>query len=59
MAIVLNYDFDKTHIKNSSYSPVAYGNIEDEQVAIRKGLVEILYGTRVIPIHITNCPKEN
>jgi len=38
MAVVLGYDFDKTHIKNSSYSPSAHGDIEDEQRAIRKGL---------------------
>ncbi len=28
MSLVLGYDFDKTHIKNSSYSPVAHGNME-------------------------------
>lgn len=30
MAQVFDYDFDKTHIKNSSYSPMAHGNVEDE-----------------------------
>ncbi|MDP1933471.1 MAG: hypothetical protein Q8K47_01130, partial [Nitrosomonas sp.] len=35
MAQVLDYDFDKTHIKNSSYSPVAHENIEEEQKKLR------------------------
>jgi len=57
MAQVLDYDFDKTHIKNSSYSPVAHGNIEDEQRAIRTGLIEALDGTRPIPMKIVNWPQ--
>lgn len=57
MALVLNYDFDKTHIKNSSYSPVAHGDMEAEQTALRKGLIEVLDGKRDIPMKITNLPK--
>lgn len=54
MAKVLDYDFDKTHIKNSSYSPVAHGTIEEEQRLLRAGLIEVLAGTRAIPITVTN-----
>ena len=57
MALVLNYDFDKTHIKNSSYSPVAHGETEDQHFAIRKGLIEVLDGKRSLPMHVTNLPK--
>lgn len=57
MAQVLGYDFDKTHIKNSSYSPVAHGNIEDEQKALRVGLIEVLAGKRPVPMSIMNWPK--
>ncbi len=57
MAQVLDYDFDKTHIKNSSYSPVAHGNIEEEQKAVRTGLVQVLEGKRPIPMAIVNWPK--
>jgi len=57
MARVLAYDFDKTHIKNSSYSPVAHGNIEDEQKALRAGLIDVLEGKRSIPMTIVNWPK--
>ena len=59
MAQVLDYDFDKTHIKNSSYSPVAHGNLEEEQNAVRKGLIEVLEGKRVLPMEITNWPNQN
>jgi hypothetical protein len=57
MAQVLDYDFDKTHIKNSSYSPVAHGNIEDEQKALRVGLIEVLEGKRPIPMSVVNWPQ--
>ena len=57
MALVLDYDFDKTHIKNSSYSPVAHGDNEADIVAIRKGLIDILEGKRVLQMHITNWPE--
>lgn len=59
MALVLNYDFDKTHIKNSSYSPVAHGDIEEEQRYLRQGLIEVLEGKRTLPMQITNWPNEN
>jgi len=56
MALVLDYDFDKVHIKNSSYSPVAHGDMEAEQTKLRKGLIEVLDGKRDIPMKITNLP---
>ena len=54
MAQVLDYDFDKTHIKNSSYSPRVHGETEEENAALRRGLIEVLGGNRSIPMHITN-----
>lgn len=59
MAQVLDYDFDKTHIKNSSYSPVAHGKLEDEQSALRQGVIEVLSGKRELPMRITNWPSGN
>jgi hypothetical protein len=56
MAIVLDYDFDKTHIKNSSYSPVAHGDLEIEQTALRKKLLEVLDGKRAIPMLVASLP---
>ena len=53
MAHVLNYDFDKTHIKNSFYSPMAHGVTEEEQTALRRGLLEVLEGKKRIPIYLS------
>ena len=56
MAQVLDYDFDKTHIKNSSYYPRGYGKLEEDQAAIRRGVKELIEGRRVIPMYVTNLP---
>lgn len=56
MAIVLDYDFDKTQIKNSSYSPRAHGDIEAQHAAMRKGTIELLEGQRSIPVYVMNAP---
>ena len=58
MSLVLDYNFDKTHIKNSSYSPMAHGNIDNEQDAIRKGLLEVLEGKKSVQMEITNWPPQ-
>ncbi|MDO6537966.1 hypothetical protein Q4524_05190 [Alteromonas stellipolaris] len=59
MALVLDYDFDKTHIKNSSYSPMVHGNIDAQQAKIREGILEILDGKRGLPMNITNWPEQS
>ncbi len=59
MAKDLDYDFDKTHIKNSSYSPMAHGEIEDFQKALRKGVIDLLDGKKAIPMQITNWPNND
>ncbi len=52
MAKVLKYDFDKIHIKNSTYTPRAHSETEREQDIIRKGIIEILEGRRPIPMEV-------
>jgi hypothetical protein len=59
MANCLGYDFDKTHIKNSSYSPVAHGNLGHDQNLIRWGLVKILTGNASIPVTLTPRSTED
>jgi hypothetical protein len=56
MARVLNYDFDKTAIKNSSYAPRGYSRVEEDQAAIRQGMKDLFEGKRVVPVHLTNIP---
>lgn len=54
MAIVLKYDFDKTHIKNSSYAPRIHSDIDAQQAEIRKKTIELLAGQRSLPIEVTS-----
>lgn len=48
----LGYDFNKTQIKNGTYSPTAHGRVELEQEKIRQLILEILEGKRDLPIEI-------
>jgi hypothetical protein len=50
MAVCLGYDFDKTQIKNSWYSPQAHGTVEEELNLIRSSLAEVLTGKRSLPV---------
>lgn len=59
MAVVLEYDFDASHIRNSSYMPRGYGEIEEDQIVIRKGITELLSGKRPLPMYITNVPQKD
>ena len=50
MARALNYDFDRVHIKRAAYYPQGYGDIDQDQLAIRKGLAAVL---KLSLIHIS------
>ena len=52
----LGYDFNKTQIKNGTYSPVAHGRLENEQEQVRQLILELLNGTRSLPMHVTSSP---
>ena len=56
MANVLDYDFDKTHIKNACYYPRGYGEHEADWMAIRVAARELTEGKRSIPISLVNIP---
>ena len=48
----LEYDFDKTHIRRTSYFPKGFGDLELDQLAIRKGIAAIMNGRAAFPIHV-------
>ena len=54
MGKCVGYDFNKTQIKNGTYSPTAHGRIEDEQSRIRSMTLELLEGKRHLPMYVTN-----
>lgn len=51
---VLGYSFDKVLIKRGCYIPKGHGDLQLEQEYLRKGLLEVLYGNRSIPISVSN-----
>ena len=53
----VGYDFNKTQIKNGTYSPIAHGLMEEEQEAFRRMMLELLEGKRVLPMFVTNLPN--
>lgn len=53
MAVALDYNFDKSHISNTSYYPAGHGEIEGDQIQLRKGLVALLKGKIPLPMHLT------
>lgn len=52
MSKALNYDFDKTYIKRTAYTPVRYSDMEFEQDFIRRSMVKLFLGNASIPIEI-------
>lgn len=58
MAKVLDYDFDKVHLKRGAYIPQGHADIELEQNFIRRSFVDIFLGGKSIPINIVNPPEQ-
>lgn len=58
MSTCLGYSFDKAHIKNSSYYPKGYGEIELDQHRTRKSLVELLEGKKALNIISHMAPDQ-
>jgi hypothetical protein len=55
MAQVFDYDFDPTHIKNSSYAPKGHREIEQMQNKILSGFAEMLDYKRFLPVTVLCC----
>jgi len=58
MGHALGYDFNKTQIKNGTYAPIAHGRIEEEQEKVRRYVIEVMEGKRVLPMCVTNFPTQ-
>ena len=44
----LGFSFEERAIKRDAYSPIAHSELEDDQRLIRKGIVDLLTGTRAL-----------
>ncbi|KZX59199.1 hypothetical protein A3709_16790 [Halioglobus sp. HI00S01] len=58
MATALGYEFDREHIKNTTYIPQHHVDVETEQQQIRKGFLGVLKGDISVPMYVTNLPKD-
>jgi hypothetical protein len=59
MGNALGYSFNKTQIKNGTYSPVAHGKLEEEQGRVRELAIEVLEGRRPLGMRVVNLPNQN
>ncbi len=56
MSQALGYDFDEVQLKRDCYRPKGHGELEEQQYAIRSGVVDLLAGKRSLPMAVTYCP---
>ncbi len=56
MALDVGFSFDKVQLKNSAYSPIAHGDIEQENIATRKAWLEVIEGKRPLKMEILKIP---
>lgn len=57
--MALNFNFDKEHIKNTSYVPQGYVDLEEDQRILRKGTIALLSGKIRLPVHVVNQIQSN
>jgi hypothetical protein len=54
----LDYGFDAVELEREVYSPMAHGQVENEQNAIRQGLAALLSGERSLPMDVKTWPTD-
>jgi len=57
MAIELGYTFDRVLLKRGAYTPVAHGDIEQDNLTIRKGLTDLFTGKKDFPVVVKTEDK--
>lgn len=58
MALALGYDFDEVSLKKGFYAPQGHEDLEFDQFVIRKGLVQVLSGTKSLGVTLTPSKNE-
>jgi hypothetical protein len=56
MATDVSYTFDRVQLKRGAYSPMAHGELEDQQKAIRTLAVKVLAGEIPLKMEVTDFP---
>ncbi|MFN4010634.1 MAG: DUF6680 family protein [Pannonibacter sp.] len=52
----LGYKFNRAQLGSDAYSPVAFGELNAEHGMIRRGLVQLLNGEKVLPLAVKELP---
>lgn len=58
LAVATHFKFDRAVLKAGSYSPLAHGEADWEQQAIRKLLLQILSGSKALPMEVKSWPVD-
>jgi len=53
----IGYDFERVQLQTPTYSPIAHGTIENDQLRIRQGLASIFSGENALKMEIVNIPE--
>jgi hypothetical protein len=54
----VRFKFDRVQLKTSGYSPIAHGELEYEQNAVRKLALELLAGKRALKMDVASFPAD-
>jgi hypothetical protein len=56
MAEDVGYRFDRVQLKKGAYSPIAHGQLEEQQHALRKLAIDVLAGQSPLRMEVTSLP---
>ncbi|WP_152082732.1 DUF6680 family protein [Enterobacter oligotrophicus] len=59
MAEDIGYDFDRVHLQNAIYIPVAHGQMNLDNQKIRKGLASIFSGETALKMDVISFPESS
>lgn len=54
----VGFSFDRVELKRGSYSPIAHGELEEEQTAIRKGVLSLINGDNALNLNVVRFPVD-
>jgi hypothetical protein len=60
MASALGYTIEQLDVFEGGYYPAGWGQVEEQQLAMRLGFLELLSGKRTLPVHVAekaNAPS--
>lgn len=58
MAVCVGYKFNREELQTGSYSPRAHGELERQQLGVRKGMLDVLSGKQALSMNVTSFPAD-